>query len=91
MQKPDLKIEFEAVVGSEEQVLVLYALLKQRKHTISHENLPRFEEHKNFVLSHPYVDWFIIRFDGEPMGSFYTKNDNSIGLNLLVQNRNISK
>jgi hypothetical protein len=33
------------------------------------------------------MDWYIIYVNNTPIGSFYTKSDNSIGLNLVRQDK----
>ena len=85
MTKDATKIQFERVIGSIEQIRILYDLLTSRTHSISHQILPTYKSHKEFVLSHPYLTWFIIRSYYEVVGSFYLKQDNSVGLNLIDQ------
>ena len=51
-----------------------------QENSISHEVMPDFEEHKNFVKSNPYRAWYLIYFKEEAVGSFYLSNDNSIEL-----------
>lgn len=60
----------------------LYSLLKQRQHSISHDQMPSFEDHCEFVKNNPYRDWFLARRKSV-LGNFYTQDDNSIGVNLL--------
>ena len=72
----------ELVTGTDSQIFSLYSLLKKRKHTISHIETPDFERHKEFVHTNPYKYWFIFEENEENLGSFYVKNDNSIGMNL---------
>ena len=76
------KMFVELVTGADSQIFSLYSLLKKRKHTISHREIPDFERHKEFVHKHPYKYWFIFGENEEILGSFYIKNDNSIGMNL---------
>ena len=64
---------------------VLYDLLKSREFFISHNKVPSYIEHKNFVINNPYKAWFIIKDGEEPIGSVYLKNDNSIGINVQHQ------
>ena len=85
MTSLETKIQFDRVIGSKEQVRILYDLLISRTHSISHQILPTYKSHKEFVLSHPYLAWFIIRCYSEIVGSFYLKHDNSVGLNLIDQ------
>ena len=89
MLRLDKKIKLEEVCGTHEQIATLYKLLEKRIHVISHQQLPTFEEHKNFVTTHPYVKWFIVKKKTEPVGSFYTKKDNSIGINILIQDKKL--
>ena len=63
----------------------LYMLLKVREYSISHKEMPSFEEHSNFVQNHPYYKWFIIKIDSNLIGAIYIHKDNSIGLNILNQ------
>ena len=74
---------FERILPTAEQIELLYELLKQRTHVISHRSLPNFEEHQDFVNNHPYLHWFLLHDTSNLLGSFYLKKDNSIGLNLV--------
>ena len=60
--------------------------MENRQHNISHSKLPSYENHKKFVLSHPYKVWYLVFKKSKVVGNFYIKYDNSIGLNLLIQN-----
>ena len=84
MPKPNL-IKFEEVQPNESQAKVLYELLKIRQHSISHEDLPKYEEHIKFVLDHPYRKWYLIKNQNECLGTFYLSHENSIGLNIKTQ------
>tara|TARA_Y100000589_G_C27000573_1_gene566556 strand:- start:268 stop:699 length:432 start_codon:yes stop_codon:yes gene_type:complete len=66
-----------------ESIKFLYDLLKEKEFSISHKNLPTFEDHKNFVLNHPYYKWFLIIFDNKKIGTIYFQNDNTVGITLL--------
>ena len=75
------QVDFESVIPSEEQIVRLFELLEQRLHRISCEEVD-FSKHEYFVKSHPYRDWFLIRFNNSYIGSFYVSNENTIGINL---------
>ena len=81
-----MEYQFERVEGSDQQIEILYQLLSKRAYSISHTSMPAYNDHKNFVKNHPYLDWFIVKSDQDYLGSFYIKHDNSIGLNLTVIN-----
>ena len=75
-------IKLLKVTGVEWQIKVLYQLLKDRRFCISHNKVPNYETHKIFVRNNPYKIWYLIKKDEAFIGSFYIKDDNSIGLNL---------
>ena len=61
----------------------LYEILKSRKHNISHNEMPNYEEHLKFCENNPYRYWFIIFKNKLAIGAFYLTNDNCVGLNLI--------
>ena len=75
-------INFELIVGNDQQIKKLYQLLKERLYSISHKELPEFRKHKKFVLNSPYRFWYLIQSSDGVFGAFYIKFDNSVGLNL---------
>ena len=41
--------------------------------------MPRYEDHVNFIINHPYKAWYIIHTDnGDPIGNIYINQDNSL-------------
>ena len=82
-------LSFELVTGSPSQVSILYTLLKNRVHSISHQRLPSYQDHEEFVKKSVYKQWFIIYEKVMVIGAFYIKYDNSIGLNLINNEKNI--
>ena len=75
-------VEFEPVVPTEAQIDHLFELLKARHHRISHQDIPSFAEHKRFVEAHPYRVWYLVKWDGDPVGGVYLGEDNAIGVNI---------
>ena len=73
---------FDKVIPTDDQIEILYTLLKNRKHKISLDTNTSFEDHKKFVYSSPYRAWFLIKDKPRILGSFYITNSNFIGLNL---------
>ncbi len=82
-------IRLEKIIGNSEQIITLYELLKNRVHNISHKNMPNFYEHTNFVKNNPYKVWYLVLNSKKPIGSFYIKNNNSVGLKLSLQSSHI--
>lgn len=78
--KYDHRIVFKEVDENDNKVL--FELLKQRSYSISHNNIPSWEEHEEFVKAHPYRYWAIILENNCPIGTLYLQDDNSIGLNI---------
>jgi hypothetical protein len=77
-----MHIEFESIVGDGRQIAVLYDLLARRNHTISHAQMPGYDQHSDFVKCNPYLCWYLIKVDGSYVGSFYITDQNSIGINI---------
>ena len=73
-------VSFKEIVDSD--IDILYKLLKSRKYSISHQKLPDYEQHKNFVLSKPYDYWYLLYSKNKPIGTLYVKSDNSVGINI---------
>ena len=63
-------------------VAALYNLLSERQYSISHQETVSEREHRAFCLSHPYLHWYVVLMDEEPVGAFYLTDQNSIGINL---------
>ena len=56
----------------------------KRIHNISNVEIPTFEEHCEFVSSHPYLFWYIVRNrNGEAIGDVYIMETNCVGINLI--------
>ena len=53
----NLKISFDNITGSDEQIEVLYTQLKNRKYDISHKFLPQFEDHIKFVKNNSEINY----------------------------------
>lgn len=63
----------------------LYELLKERNSSIniSHQKMPTYNKHINFVLSKPYSKWYIIYFERIKVGSIYLSKQNEIGVFIM--------
>lgn len=59
----------------------MYEMLEERTDEVSISfKMPRYEEHVNFVLNHPYIEWYIIYLDDDtPIGNIYLNQDYSWG------------
>ena len=77
-----MTLDFEKIVPTSKQVSDLHKILLDRKYSISHTDIPSLNEHNKFVLSHPYVAWYLIYKSENLVGSLYVHSDNSIGLNV---------
>ena len=84
-----MNYQFERIEGSDEQIEKLYQLLQKRVHFISHRDNPDYKSHIQFVRNHPYLNWFMVKRNGDALGTFYIKKDNSIGMNLKIVNNEI--
>ena len=77
-----MTLDFKKIIPTSNQVSDLYELLLDRKNSISHTDIPSLNEHNKFVLSHPYLAWYLIYKSEKVVGSLYVHSDNSIGLNV---------
>ena len=82
-----LPITFERMSKNQDDdsIRFLYKLLQNRKYSISHSEMPSFEEHKSFVANHPYHSWYLINLGRCRIGSIYFGFDNSVGLHMLSE------
>ena len=46
--------------NNQDDIKKLFFLIKSRKYNISNTQNPNYEEHKKFVLNHPYREWLFI-------------------------------
>ena len=76
-------LKFTRVKKNDTYVNVLYELLKKRIYNISNTQIPSFDDHKFFVLNHPYRAWYLIKSHDDFIGSMYILRDNCISINLL--------
>ena len=71
--------------ATEEDIHFLYKLLLSREFNISHRKSPSIEDHRAFVLNHPYRNWSLVFYDKTSIGSVYTGFDNSVGITLFPE------
>ena len=48
--------------------------------------MPDFKTHKKFIENNPYIHWYLFSLNGKFIGTFYIKDDNSIGINTNFPN-----
>lgn len=82
------KVTFVKITKKNEHITYLYEYLKEREFNVSNTKLPSFDEHRNFVLNHPYRVWLLIKVSSNLVGNVYLHQDNTIGLHL---HKNYSK
>ncbi|MGB0960218.1 MAG: hypothetical protein ACPGVK_08205 [Halocynthiibacter sp.] len=75
-------ITLTKIIPTDTQIATLYDVLAKRSHGISHEEMPSFKAHTEFVKTHPYRAWYMVDQGGECLGAVYVQNDNSIGINI---------
>lgn len=71
---------FAEVNTLKEHKKTLYDLLSQRSFSISHNSLPSYEDHCDFVENHPYRFWYLLLTANTAIGTVYLTYSNSIGL-----------
>ena len=68
-------------------VTILYWLLGERTPTqsISHKEMPSYNDHKAFVKSRPYAGWYLVATDEdqEVVGTVYITGRNELGISIF--------
>ena len=69
----------------------LFALLLERKshESISHQSMPTFEDHRKFVESHPYLEWYLIVVDSVMVGAVYITKQRELGIGIFESYRRL--
>lgn len=88
----DIKLTYKPVELTDNDILVLYNLLKERtpEQSISHRGMPTFKEHSYFVRSKPYMRWYFIIARTEHLdvkiGAIYLTYAREIGVSIFKTN-----
>lgn len=82
-------INFIDVKDTDDHIEILYSSLLDRKYIISHEKVPSYDEHINFVKNHPYRAWVLVKIEKKIVGNFYIHQDNSIGIHFDAEYFNL--
>ena len=91
MQKSgSLDVQLILVKKSESHAKILFEMLRKRKNSISHSLLPSYQDHKSFVLNHPYRAWYIVKANDEIVGNAYLLKDNYVGINIVKNSRAVT-
>jgi RimJ/RimL family protein N-acetyltransferase len=77
------------VCKSPEAASMLYELLKEREphQSISHKQMPTWQQHVKFFNSYPYEAWYAISEDDTLKGAVYLSQQREIGIGVLKQFR----
>lgn len=73
-------LQFKKISGSEADVEALYDLLSTRKFGISHQKMPEYNDHKAFVLNHPYRAWYLVQRKEASIGTCYVMDNNCVSV-----------
>lgn len=74
------ELTLDKIIPTKLQIEALYTLLESRQHSISHVDMPSYEEHSSFVMNNPYRCWYLVCRENVVVGSVYVQNDNSVGI-----------
>ena len=66
---------------------ILYELLQEREpyQSISHKEMPIFEQHQQFVYGVPYQYWYLASYKDVVIGSIYLTRRREIGVHIYKQ------
>lgn len=77
------------VYSTDSAVNMLFDLLKERRpeESISHRAMPTWERHRAFVMSAPYLAWYIVEVRDGPVGACYLSLQGEIGVSIFKDSR----
>jgi RimJ/RimL family protein N-acetyltransferase len=82
-------VKFDEVLDSD--TVFLYSLLEERMAephiNISHNALPTIRQHIAFCASDPYKAWYVIKLNGERIGSVYLTKRDEVGIHIIKEHR----
>lgn len=78
-----MSLNYKKVEKVKSHIDLLYDLLEKREFNISHNFLPDYKSHKEFVENYIYRVWKLV-YEGENLiGTFYITYENFLGINLI--------
>lgn len=80
-----MRVNLVPVRGNPDASGILYELLIERPESsfVSHEKMPKRDEHEGFVRSHPFRFWYLIEADDAYVGAIEVTDRNEIGVSVL--------
>ena len=81
-----MSLNYKKVEKVKSHIDLLYDLLEKREFNISHNFLPDYKSHKEFVENYIYRVWKLV-YEGENLiGTYYITYENFLGINLISSN-----
>ncbi len=78
-----MSLNYKKVEKVKSHIDLLYDLLEKREFNISHNFLPDYKSHKEFVENYIYRVWKLV-YEGENLiGTYYITYENFLGINLI--------
>lgn len=73
------------VYSTEDTAFVLWELLKERtpEQSISHEEMPTWDEHVAYIAKRPVEHWYLIGNEDQWVGSVYLSRRREIGVSIF--------
>ncbi len=65
------------ITGFQEHADILYAMLQQKTHVISHHAIPSYEDHIDFIRNNPYRTWYLVKSNDRYVGHVYLLDQNN--------------
>ena len=65
------------ITGFQEHADILYAMLQQKTHVISHHAMPSYEDHIDFIRNNPYRTWYLVKSNDRYVGHVYLLDQNN--------------
>src|SRR5260221_9571855 len=80
-------MNFADVYTTDSALITLYQLLQERtpEQSISHKEMPSWEEHVEYIAKRPVPHWYLIEAGGPWVGSIYLSRRREIGVQIFRQ------
>lgn len=84
-----MTIDLRKIKGDDWECRHLFELLAERtpEQSISHREMPTWDEHCDFVRSKPYRAWYLVELSSVVVGTIYLSRQGEIGISIYKAHR----
>ena len=83
--KNNNSLELIPIRNNKEHIDESFELLNTRIFSISKSENISYEQHSQFIKTHPYRYWFFIKLKSKTIGTLYISFENTIGIHIIQE------